>query len=211
MGLTYTNYPEQEERLPKTGKYIIGQYDSNSIIVYQAYNHKIADFAVRYQKLGGSAFSYNRMSWVKPSFLWMMYRSGWATKENQERILAIRISIQNWEKILSKAVVSSYKQELYKSEAEWKKALSESGVRLQWDPDHDPCGRKLERKAIQIGMRGETLKEFGEGMIISIEDVTDFVEKQRSFRELKQPDRLIVPEEKIYRPVIQLMNIGLDV
>src|SRR5262245_56200485 len=22
------------------------------------------------------------MSWVKPNFLWMMYRSGWATKEN---------------------------------------------------------------------------------------------------------------------------------
>jgi hypothetical protein len=25
-------------------------------------------------------FKVDRMTWVKPSFLWMTYRSGWATK-----------------------------------------------------------------------------------------------------------------------------------
>lgn len=29
------------------------------------------------------------MSWIKPNFLWMIFRSGWATKENQERVLAM--------------------------------------------------------------------------------------------------------------------------
>jgi hypothetical protein len=28
------------------------------------------------------------MDWSKPNFLWMMYRSGWATKERRERIVA---------------------------------------------------------------------------------------------------------------------------
>ena len=210
MELIYTNYLEQQAQLPKNGKYIIGQYDNDSIVVYQAYNHKIADFAIQYQKLGGSAFSYNRMSWIKPNFLWMMYRSGWATKPNQERILAIRISTQDWETILSKAVISSYKRDLYGSEAEWKDSLSRSDVRLQWDPDHDPYGRKLDRKAIQIGMRGETLKSFGNEMIVNIEDITDFVGQQRQFREKPQLDGLIVPAEKIYRPTKALSNIGLD-
>ena len=36
----------------------------------------------------GGAFSLDRMSWIKPNFLWMMFRSGWGTKEGQEVTLA---------------------------------------------------------------------------------------------------------------------------
>ena len=32
------------------------------------------------------------MSWIKPNFLWMMYRCGWAAKENQKSVLAISIN-----------------------------------------------------------------------------------------------------------------------
>ncbi len=32
------------------------------------------------------------MTWIKPSFLWMMYRCGWAAKPGQERVLAVRIT-----------------------------------------------------------------------------------------------------------------------
>ncbi|MFT5999906.1 MAG: hypothetical protein ACI81P_002365 [Neolewinella sp.] len=39
-----------------------------------------------HQQLGGPAFSYQRMSWIKPNFLWMMYRCGWAKKQDQERL-----------------------------------------------------------------------------------------------------------------------------
>lgn len=74
----------QEERK------IYALYDNNTIRVYQAYNAEIAEEAL---KLGtfGSHFSLTRMTWIKPSFLWMMYRCGWAEKENQERVLAIDI------------------------------------------------------------------------------------------------------------------------
>ncbi len=39
----------------------------------------------------------NRMTWIKPNFLWMMYRSGWAVKKNQERILAIKLTKKGFE------------------------------------------------------------------------------------------------------------------
>ena len=92
-------YNYQQTQLPTQGKHIIAQSDDKTITVYQAYNNAIANFAVANQKFGGSSYSFNRMTWVKPNFMWMMYRAGWATKENQERILAIKIKHEGFNKI----------------------------------------------------------------------------------------------------------------
>lgn len=54
-----------------------------------------------------------RMTWIKPNFLWMMYRSGWAQKKNQEVILAIRICRSFFEELLFQAVYTSYQSEKY--------------------------------------------------------------------------------------------------
>lgn len=49
-------------------------YDKDTITVYQAYQESIATAAVREQKLNASAdFRFNRMTWIKPSWCWMMY------------------------------------------------------------------------------------------------------------------------------------------
>lgn len=48
----------------------------------------------------GQKFKMDRMTWIKPSFLWMMYRSGWATKKDQERILAIDIKREGFNTFL---------------------------------------------------------------------------------------------------------------
>lgn len=204
------NYLGYKSRLPEDGANIIAFQTDEDIILYQAYNDSIAKYAIENQKLGGSSLSYDRMSWVKPNYLWMMYRSGWATKKNQERILAIRILKSDWESILGKAVLSSYDKELYGSHVDWEKAINLSEVRIQWDPDHDPNGNKLKRKAIQIGMKGNTLKEFGQQMIKSIEDITPFVTKQRLYVELDDLKNLEIPKEDIYN--IQNLNfrIGPD-
>jgi Domain of unknown function (DUF4291) len=53
------------------------------------------------------------MTWIKPNFLWMMYRSGWGRKEGQEVTLAIRIKRSAFDEILSQAVHSKYTPELY--------------------------------------------------------------------------------------------------
>jgi len=67
-------YIDQKNRLPQTGRQIIGGIENNSLIVYQAFNPAIADYAIRHQQFGGPNYSFNRMSWIKPGFLWMMYR-----------------------------------------------------------------------------------------------------------------------------------------
>ena len=62
--------------------YIMAQYDDEKVIVYQSYRPQIGLFATENQFFGG-AFSLERMTWIKPNFLWMMYRNGWGTKAGQ--------------------------------------------------------------------------------------------------------------------------------
>jgi len=49
-------------------------YDEDTITVYQAYSEEIAIPAVKEQRLSASPkFSGARMTWIKPSWCWMMY------------------------------------------------------------------------------------------------------------------------------------------
>jgi hypothetical protein len=191
-------YLAQQEHLPAAGKHIIAQHDASHVWVYQAYQPAIAAFAVRHRVFGGEAYSFNRMSWIKPNFLWMMYRSGWATKPGQEAILAIRIAKSHFEHMLAGAVHSSFKPDVYPTHAAWQDALARSDVRLQWDPDHDPYGTKLERRAIQLGLRGEVLRQFATDWIADIADITPFVTEQRQYVEARALDKLTVPVERVY-------------
>lgn len=88
------------------GKEVFAQYDRQCIRVYQAYNSTIAKEAIALQTFG-KAFNLNRMTWIKPSFLWMMYRSNWGTKKNQEYILALDIYQTKFNELLEKAVLTS--------------------------------------------------------------------------------------------------------
>jgi hypothetical protein len=190
-------YNEQIKELPQQGKQIIGQSDGENIIVYQAFNPNIATYAVDNQLFGGSAYSFNRMSWIKPNFLWMMYRAGWAQKEGQEHILAITLPLVHFKTILAQATISSFDDSLFESHEAWKNELSKTEVRLQWDPDHNPFGEKQERKAIQLGMKGDILKAFCIEWITKIEDITPFVKEQFAFVETKNLENLSVPTERI--------------
>lgn len=190
-------YIEQIVRLPKTGKQIIGRKEGDSIVVYQAFNPDIAAYAIQNQKFGGSHYSFNRMSWIKPGFLWMMYRAGWASKDNQQNILAITLPIVHFKTILQQATSSTYDSGLYVTNEKWKAELEQTEVRLQWDPDHDPVGNKIERKAIQIGMKGAVLQKFCTEWITKIEDITDFVKAEYQKMGNKKFDEVIVPFEEI--------------
>lgn len=198
MKLKTESYNAYEQRLPQTGTQIIAYQEEDMIVVYQAYKNSIANYAVANQKLGGNDFKFSRMSWIKPNFLWMMYRSGWAQKESQERILAFWIKKQDWETILKEAVLSSLNQEVYPDHDTWKEVMTKSQVRLQWDPDHNPYGEKMKRKAIQIGMKGEVLEKFGTEYVEKIEDVTDFVKEQFVFVKEKNLEKLQIPTETVY-------------
>jgi hypothetical protein len=203
------NYLEQVHSWPNTGRHILAQFDETSICVYQAYRPSIAEYAVANQRFGGD-FSYSRMSWIKPNFLWMMYRAGWATKEGQERILAIRLPRTFFDELLRSSVRSSRDPERFDSEESWRLAVAESDVRLQWDPDHDPSGRALERRAVQLGLRGEMLRRYGEREVLSITDITDFVANQRRHVE-GDISLLEVPSESVYVPEVgAARTVGID-
>lgn len=196
--LKITPYAEQTPVWPQSGRHIMAQFDADTIVVYQAYRPAIARFAVEHQRFGGE-FSFSRMSWIKPNFLWMMFRSGWASKEGQEHILAVRLKRSFFDELLEASVASSFSAGRHDSHEKWQEAVAQSDVRLQWDPDHDPNGNCLERRAVQLGLRGETLRRFGQSELISIEDVTPFVIEQR--QNLKDGFQgLQTPCEEIYRP-----------
>jgi Domain of unknown function (DUF4291) len=179
MKLLTEPYLEQIQRWPPAGQHILAQYDEDTIVVYQAFCPSIAYscFAVEHGYLGGPDFSLKRMSWIKPNFLWMMHRSGWATKPGQDHVLAIRLQRVGFEQMLAQAVSSSYQPDdgQYPSQAAWQQAVAESEVRLQWDPDHDPTGQKVSRRAIQLGLRGQMLLKYVQEWTVDIEDITEFV------------------------------------
>ena len=189
-------YEEQLKKWPRSGRHILAQFDQDSLLVYQAYRPAIGTFAASHGYFGGD-FSFNRMSWIKPNFLWMMFRSGWGTKQGQEITLAVRIRRDAFDSILAQAVHSTFVPAVYSTHQEWKERLALSPVRLQWDPDHDPQGTKQERRAIQLGLSGEVLKKYAREWIIEIEDVSDFVASQREYA-LKADRRLVIPREEIY-------------
>ncbi|WP_108869185.1 DUF4291 domain-containing protein [Aquimarina aquimarini] len=195
MKLELEKYTEQQKKWPQQGYHIMGQYNDDKIVVYQSYRPEIGNFAVKNQYFGG-AFSLERMTWIKPNFLWMMYRNGWGTKEGQEVVLAIHLKKKVFEKYLKNAVYSSFKPELYTSYESWQEDIQQSNIRLQWDPDHDPYGAKLERRAIQIGLRKEFIKSFAQEDIIEIEDISAFVNEQYQLVKSQNIDKLMIPKEK---------------
>ncbi|CAF0766252.1 unnamed protein product [Brachionus calyciflorus] len=199
-------YLTQSKTWPSDGRHIMASYDDQNIIVYQAYNPQIAEQILLKKNFHDESclkagFSLTRMSWIKTNFLWMMYRSGWATKKNQEKILAIRIKRDGFEEILRKSVLS-----VHDNSEEAKLSIKNSSVILQWDPDHNPDYSKVEtgRRAIQLGLRDEMLLKFSKEFIVDIYDVTQFVSEQYSrIHENFEIGikTLEIPIEKVYIPI----------
>ena len=198
MKLPTEPYLLQSQRWPQAGQYILAHFDADSIVVYQAYRPAIGRYAAAHQRFGGE-FSFARMSWIKTNFLWMMYRSGWGTKPDQEITLAIRIRRAGFDQLLREAVHSSFVADIYSDQAAWADAVARSSVRLQWDPDHDPSGAKVERRAIQLGLRGEALARYAQQWLLAIDDISEFVAEQRQYAQARSTYGLLrTPTEAVY-------------
>ncbi|MDE6666049.1 MAG: DUF4291 domain-containing protein [Ruminococcus sp.] len=187
-------------------KKINALYNDNTIRVYQAFNERIAVEAI---KLGtfGKSFKRERMTWIKPSFLWMMYRAGWAEKENQEHILAIDIIREGFEEILKNAVLSSYHKKSGFSYDEWKRKVAESDVRCQFDPDRDIFGNPQQVRAIQLGLRGKMVDRYIDDWIVKITDITDNVRYLKSLRDKNILTSENLPQEKEYLVNSEIIKI----
>lgn len=153
------------------GRQIRAVHDDRTIRVYQAYNHQIADVALARGTFVSPPFSLTRMTWIKPSFLWMMYRAGWGYKdEGQARILAIDITREGFAWALAHSCASHPEDRMTKEE--WAQLKVRSPVRVQWDPERDLWHQPLPHRAIQIGLSGEASRLYVDNWIQRVTDVT---------------------------------------
>ncbi|MER7767983.1 DUF4291 domain-containing protein [Kitasatospora sp. NPDC096140] len=163
-----------------------------TITVYQAFPPAIAGPAAAEGRFP-AAFERDRMTWIKPSFLWTMHRSDWGRGAGQERVLALEISREGFDWALERAVLSAYTGRVHESRAAWKRELRQSPVRVQWDPDRDLRLQPLDHRAIQVGLRGEAVRRYADEWIRRITDVTALAERVRLER-----DPALLPAEGPY-------------
>ncbi|WP_238602964.1 DUF4291 domain-containing protein [Fimbriiglobus ruber] len=178
---------------------IRADYDRDTITIYQAYSPTIAEAALSAGRFV-SPFSFHRMTWIKPSFLWLMHRSNWGQKSGQERILAVRIKQSGWEKALSLAVLTSFEPGLFASPEEWAEQFAAAQVHLQWDPERTLRGAGLPYYSIQVGLSRHVIREYVDEWVVRIEDYTPRVRKIYDFLQDGQADkaRRHLPPERLY-------------
>ncbi|KAN0096675.1 protein of unknown function (DUF4291) domain containing protein [Hyaloscypha variabilis] len=159
--------PEHSPKHTIPYRQIRALYDEETITVYQAYSSSIALAAVEHQKLNASPdFKLGRMTWIKPSWCWMMYRSGYSFKDaKQSHILALKMTHSAFLKLLNEAVVC-HGQTLTSEDRK-------KDVRVQWDPERSPALEVLPYRSIQIGISGAMARWWVEEGIVGIEDVTE--------------------------------------
>ncbi|MFF5217492.1 DUF4291 domain-containing protein [Micromonospora sp. NPDC000442] len=158
---------------------IRARYSTDTITVYQAYPPQIALPAVAAGRFV-APFKRDRMTWIKPSFLWMMYRCGWATKPGQERVLSIDITREGFEWALTRACLSHYDRNLHGDKATWSRLLKASPVRVQWDPERSLQLKALPYRSLQVGLSGEAVDRYVDDWTVAITDITATVERVRN-------------------------------
>ncbi|KAI9347633.1 hypothetical protein BDR26DRAFT_854439 [Obelidium mucronatum] len=160
------------------------------------FNEGIATSAVQHQNfLHAPNFSATRMTWIKPSFCWMAYRSGFSFKDkNQARILAINLHQEAFNSLIEQAVLSHGQF----AEAG---ACKSKDVVVQWDPERDVELNRMDKRSLQLGMRGEMAQRYASGEFIAqITDVTELFQRVHELVKNGNVEAAIVlcPAERIY-------------
>lgn len=178
---------------------IRADYDSRSLVIYQAYRAAIAEAALKQQRFV-PPFSLQRMTWIKPSFLWLMERSNWALKSGQEYILAVRITRQGWEEALSQAVLTAYDPRVYRDYADWQAQFERALVHVQWDPERTLRGKSLAIDSIQVGLSRHIIEKYVNEWTLEIRDYTPLVHKIYRLLQSGQESKArgFLPKERVY-------------
>lgn len=178
---------------------IRADYDRDTIAVYQAYSPAIADAALAAGRFV-PPFSFHRMTWIKPSFLWLMHRSNWGQKSAQERVLRVRVKRAGWEKALSLACLTSFVPGVFANPDEWAEQFAVAQVHLQWDPERSLRGAGLPYYSIQVGLSRHVIREYVDEWVTGIEDITPRVRKMYNLLQSGQADKAKrqLPPERVY-------------
>jgi hypothetical protein len=182
-----------------TRREIRADYDRDTIVVYQAYAATIADPAVEAQRFV-PPFSRMRMTWIKPSFLWLMHRSNWGQKAGQQRTLAVRLHRAGWERALELGVLTSPERAVFASADDWERQFRDAVVHIQWDPERDLRGASLNHDSIQVGLGRDIIGEFATSWVVAIEDLSARVAQMRQHLRAGHADRArrLLPPERVY-------------
>ncbi|GHB18733.1 hypothetical protein GCM10010306_008770 [Streptomyces umbrinus] len=146
-------------------------HTASTVTVYQAYSPHIGQPAAREGRFP-PVWKRDRMTWIKPSFLWMMYRCGWGAKAGQETVLAVEITRDGFEWALRHACLSSYARGVHPDRATWQRQLKRAPTRVQWDPERDLHLQPLPYRSLQLGLSNEAARRYADEWTLDIRDVT---------------------------------------
>ncbi|MEV0010310.1 DUF4291 domain-containing protein [Streptomyces sp. NPDC047973] len=167
---------------------IRARHTATTVTVYQAYSPLIGLPAARDGRFP-PAWKRDRMTWIKPSFLWMMYRCGWGTKEGQETVLAVEISREGFGWALENAELSHYVRGVHPDRATWQRNLRRSPTRVQWDPERDLHLNPLPHRSLQLGLSGEAARRYADEWLVSVTDVTPLAHEVHRLVRAGEQDR----------------------
>jgi hypothetical protein len=190
---------------------IRADFDRETIVVYQAYRPEIAAAALKAGKFV-APFSFERMTWIKPSFLWLMARSNWGRKRGQECTLAIRIARDGWDRALNLGVLTSYEAGVHSSRENWTAEFDQAKVHVQWDPERSLRGQTLQHRSIQVGLSRHVIREFAESWVCEIIDLSALVKRIRLHSTAGDHARArrLLPREHLYNvPVAVGQRLGM--
>ncbi|MCE4947819.1 DUF4291 domain-containing protein [Streptomyces albulus] len=174
-------------------------HTADTVTIYQAYAPSLGLPAARDGRFP-AAWKRDRMTWIKPSFLWMMYRCGWATKADQETVLAVEITRAGFDLALDRACLSHYVPGLHPDRAAWQRALRRAPARVQWDPERNLHLKPLPHRSLQLGLSGELARAYADEWTVAVRDVTPLARKVRALVRAGEDRaaRELLPDERPY-------------
>jgi hypothetical protein len=175
------------------------RFTADTVTVYQAYPPEIARAALAAGRFV-PPFKRERMTWIKPSFRWMMYRCGWATKPGQERVLAVEITRSGFEWALTHSCLSSFDRDHHADRETWSRQLRASPVRVQWDPERSLRLAPLPHRSLQVGLSGEAVRRYVDEWLVTLTDVTPTAHAVRAALDAgdDQAAEALLPSERPY-------------
>ncbi|MCK7623614.1 DUF4291 domain-containing protein [Streptomyces sp. RS10V-4] len=175
------------------------RHTADTVTVYQAYAPSLGLPAAREGHFP-AAWKRDRMTWIKPSFLWMMYRCGWATKADQETVLAVEITRAGFDHALGRACLSHHDPAVHPDRDAWRRALRSAPARVQWDPERDLHLRPLPYRSLQLGLSGELVRAYADAWTVAIRDVTPLARRIHALVRAGEDRaaRALLPEERPY-------------
>ncbi|WP_327703541.1 DUF4291 domain-containing protein [Streptomyces decoyicus] len=174
-------------------------HTETTVTVYQAYSPALGLPAARDGRFP-VAWKRERMTWIKPSFLWMMYRCGWGAKADQETVLAVEIGRGGFDWALRSACLSHYDPDEYPDRGAWQRQLKGAPARVQWDPERDLRLQALPYRSLQLGLAGEASRRYADEWTVAITDVTPLAQEVHAL--VRAGDTAaaaaLLPEERPY-------------